>query len=214
MKPQRPVVGMIGRGNVGKALSQGLARAGYEVESAGKEPPRVRAIAERADVLVLAVPYAERANALREIGDAARGKVLVDVSNALGERRPEPPDFRATSGAEELQRMAPPGARVVKAFNTVFAQSMGTGQVRGEPLAALVAADDAEAKRLVLDMARGIGFDAIDAGPLRNARWLEALGLLNISLGYEVGHGSGIGFRVVRAAEQAGRIPAPPPAGP
>lgn len=87
---------------------------------------------------------------------------------------------------------------MVKAFNTVFAQHMGTGTVKNERLSLLVAADDAAAKERVLELGRAIGFDAVDAGPLRNARWLESLGYLDILLGYVQKLGPEIGFRLVR----------------
>ncbi len=101
-----------------------------------------------------------------------------------------------TSGAEELQKKAP-RARVVKAFNTVFAGTMDTGRVQGQQLTVFAAADDAAARQRVLAMQRDLGFDAVDAGPLENARWLETLGYLNIRLGYGLGMGTGIGFKLV-----------------
>jgi predicted dinucleotide-binding enzyme len=85
----------------------------------------------------------------------------------------------------------------VKAFNTVFAAHMDSGRLADQQLTAFVAGDDAGAKQQVLELARGIGFDPLDAGPLRNSRWLETLGFLNIQLGYVVGLGSKIGFRLV-----------------
>ena len=91
-------------------------------------------------------------------------------------------------------------ARVVKAFNTIFAQNMSTGKVRQERLACLAASDDEKAKADVLEMAGAIGFDALDAGPLANAPWLESMGFLNIQLGYLInnGLGAGIGFALIR----------------
>ena len=75
---------------------------------------------------------------------------------------------------------------------------MDTGHLGDKPLTAFVAGDDAEARRTALDLARGIGFDAVDAGPLRNARLLEPLALLDIQLGYVLGMGAQIGFRLLR----------------
>lgn len=187
-------IAIIGDGNVGTALTQGLTRAGYEVQAVGKEPGRVKELAGWGEVVVLAVPFAERENAVREMGDGLGGKTLVDVTNALVDGK-----FAASpeqSGAEHLQQMAR-GAKVVKAFNTVFAQNMSTGKVHGEPITAFVAGDDEGAKRRVLEMAQGIGFDPVDAGALQNARWIEGMGMLNIKLGYEVGLGPGIGLRLV-----------------
>jgi predicted dinucleotide-binding enzyme len=101
-----------------------------------------------------------------------------------------------TSGAEELQKKLP-GARVVKAFNTVFAQHMDSGRLDGQPLTAFAAGDDADAKAEVLALECEIGFDAVDAGPLRNARLLEPLGYFNIQLGYGMKMGTDTGFRLM-----------------
>lgn len=190
-------IGIIGKGHVGAALHQGLERAGYEVKMTGKGDA-VRTTAAWAEILILAVPYTALDAALAEIGSAVGGKTLVDVTNVLG------PDGKlalgfTTSGAEQLQKEFPT-AKVVKAFNTIFAQNMSTGKVRKESLALLAAADDEKAKAEVLEMARAIGFDALDAGPLANARWLESLGYLTIQLGYVInkGLGTGIGFALIR----------------
>ncbi|MGC4119693.1 MAG: NAD(P)-binding domain-containing protein [Myxococcales bacterium] len=189
-------IGIIGNGNVGSALERGLKQAGQEVKSAGNDPAAVRGVADWAEVIVLAVPFGALGEVVKTAGSALDGKVVVDVTNALN------PDMSlalgfTTSGAEELQKKVP-RARVVKAFNTVFAQNMGTGHVGTQPLTALVAGDDASAKGVVLELAKGIGFEPVDAGPLQNARLLEPLGYLNIQLGYVLGMGTGIGFRVVR----------------
>jgi len=192
----RPRIAIIGDGNVGSALLEGWRRTGHDVEAVGNEPERVRQLAHEADLIVLAVPFGQRFNAVDEMGEDIDGKVLVDVTNALDDSY----GFAATfdrSGAEDLQERAP-GARVVKAFNTVFAQNMSRGTVLGEPLTVLVAGDDEAAKETVMGLARAIGFDGLDAGPIANARWLEALGFLNIQLGFGQKLGSDIGFRVVR----------------
>lgn len=198
--PETRKIGIIGDGNVGSALTQGLTRAGHEVRPVGKEPGRVKEVAQWADVVILAVPFSERQNALREMG-SVEGKVLVDVTNALNDRMGYAKGLDE-SGAEELQKMAR-GARVVKAFNTVFAQNMSTGQLHGEPLTVFAAGDDEGAKQKVMRLAQDIGFDAIDAGPLENARWLETLGVLNVNLGYKQNMGPTIGFRLVHPGSAA-----------
>jgi predicted dinucleotide-binding enzyme len=186
-------IAIIGSGNVGSALARGLTRAGYVVRSTGRE--NVRATAEAAGIIILAVPFSAIDDAVSTIGDAADGKVLVDVTNALDANMGLAIGC-TTSGAEELQKRAP-AAKVVKAFNTVFAQHMDNGRVGNDTLSVLAASDDDDAKNRVLELARAIGFDAVNAGPLRSARWLETLGYLNIQLGYVVGHGTATGFRYV-----------------
>jgi predicted dinucleotide-binding enzyme len=194
-------VGIIGRGNVGSALERGLTGAGYQVRTTGKDPAQVAEVGRWADVVVLAVPYGARKDALANLGDGVRGKTLVDVTNALSGDM-EYAGRLDRSGAEEVQEQAP-GAKVVKAFNTVFAQNMPTGQASGEPLTLFAASDDADAKRTVLAMGEALGFDPVDAGPLEHARWLEPLGYLNIALGYKAKHGPNSGFRYVHAKSGA-----------
>lgn len=190
----KPRIGIIGNGNVGKSLTQGLKRSGYAVEAVGRNPPRVKEVARNADVIFLAVPFGERQNVLREIGEAANGKPLIDVTNAVTPNGDYAADLKK-SGAEHVQEQAR-NAKVVKAFNTVFAQNMATGNAHGEKLSLFAAGDDPAAKEQVLNIGRDLGFDPVDAGPLANARWLETLGILNIKLGYGQKLGTDIGFRL------------------
>jgi predicted dinucleotide-binding enzyme len=193
----KPKVGIIGDGNVGSALRRGLQRAGYDVRAVGKGPGPVKETGGWAEVVILAVPYGAIDDAIAELGNGISGKTLLDVTNALT------PDMQlasgcTTSGAEALQQKAR-AAKVVKAFNTQFAQHMDSGAVGGQQLTTFVAGDDATAKAQVIQMARDTGFDVVDAGPLRNARLLEPLGYFNIQMGYVLGLGTQIGLKLVRA---------------
>jgi predicted dinucleotide-binding enzyme len=146
-------------------------------------------------VIVLAVPFSAVPDVARAIETVAGGKTVIDATNALT------PNFElavgfTTSGAEELQKLLP-RAHVVKAFNTVFAQHMSTGKVNGEQLTAFVAGDNEAARNIVLALARAIGFDPVDTGPLKNARSLEALAPLNIQLSWVLGHGLDVGIKFV-----------------
>jgi predicted dinucleotide-binding enzyme len=191
----KPKVGIIGDGNVGSALRRGLERAGYQVRAVGKNPPEVKETGSWADVVILAVPYGAVADAVDELGDGITGKPLVDVTNAVTSDM-QLASGCTTSGAETLQQKAR-AAKVVKAFNTQFAAHMDSGGVDGQQLTTFAAGDDAAAKQHVIQMARDIGFDAVDAGPLQNARYLEPLGYLNIQLGYVIGLGTQIGLKLV-----------------
>jgi predicted dinucleotide-binding enzyme len=186
-------IAIIGSGNVGGALNRGLARAGYEVRNSRKET--VKETANWGEAVMIAVPYTAIDTVLHELADAIDGKVVVDVTNALTQDMRLALGF-STSGAEALQRKAPK-ARVVKAFNTVFAQHMDTGSVLGQQLTLFAASDDQQARSMALDFGRAIGFDAVDAGPLANARQLEALGYFNIQLGYVLGNGTNAGFKFI-----------------
>ncbi len=188
-------IGIIGDGNVGGALARGLERVGHDVRAVGKDPGAIREAASWAEVVLLAVPFGALDDVVKVAGDAVAGKTVVDVTNALDANMGLAVGF-TTSGAEELQKKLPK-ARVVKAFNTVFAQHMDSGRLGDQPLTAFVAADDAAAKQTVLELARGIGFDAVDAGPLKSARQLEPLAFFNIQLGYVFGMGTQIGFKLL-----------------
>ncbi len=187
-------IAIIGKGHVGSALNEGLKRAGYETRMTGKGPS-VRETAAWGDVLILAVPFLALDAAIAEMGGAVEGKTIVDVTNAIGPKMELALGF-TTSGAEQLQKKTP-AAKVVKAFNTVFAQNMRTGKVKGKVISCFAAGNDQGAKAQVLELARDIGFDAVDAGPLTNARWLEAMGYMHIQLGYALGLGADIGFALI-----------------
>ncbi len=105
-----------------------------------------------------------------------------------------------TSAAEEVAKLLP-NAQVVKAFNTMFSRYMSSGKIGEERLSLLVAGDDGKAKETILRLGEEIGFDPVDAGPLRSARYLEPMGLLNINLAFAQKMGTGIGFRLARTAE-------------
>ena len=189
-------IGIIGKGNVGSALQRGLERAGHTVTTVGNDPDAMRQTASGADVVIIAVPFRAVSDAVRSLGGTVDGKVLIDATNVIGPERQLAIGF-STSGAEEVQKQAP-AAQVVKAFNTMFAQHMDSGRLKGETLSAFVASDHGAAKQTVMRLAADIGFDAIDAGPLRNARLLEPMGYQMIQLGVAVGMGRDIGFKIVR----------------
>ncbi len=190
-------IAIIGKGHVGAALNDGITKAGYETRMTGKGAA-AREAAAWGDVIILAVPFGAIDAVVAELGGAVDGKAIVDVTNALGPAGQLALGF-TTSGAEQLQKKLSK-ARVVKAFNSIFAQNMSSGKLKGAALFLPVAGDDAAARESVLQLAREIGFDAVDAGPLSNARLLEPFGFLNIQLGYVVnkGLGAGIGFQLVR----------------
>jgi 8-hydroxy-5-deazaflavin:NADPH oxidoreductase len=193
-------IAILGRGHAGGALSQGLSRAGYEVIAVGKDERAIRDAAEWADVLIMALPFAAVGEVAQMIEPVTAGKPIVDVTNPLNEHADLAVGF-TTSGGEELQKKLP-RAHVVKALNTVFAGLMETGQVQGQPLTAFVAGDDEAARSTVMELARDIGFDAVNSGSLKNARLLEPLGVLNIQLGYFLGYGAQGGFRHLHAAAE------------
>jgi 8-hydroxy-5-deazaflavin:NADPH oxidoreductase len=186
-------IAIIGSGNVGSALKRGLEKAGYEVRNSQRGT--ARETAKWGELLILAVPFTALDDVVPELGDSVNRKTVVDVTNALTQNMQFALGF-STSGAEELQKKMPE-AQVVKAFNTVFAQHMDKGSVRGQQLTMFAASDDEQSRNIALEIGRAIGFDAMNSGPLRNARQLEALGYFNIQLGYVLGNGTDTGFKFI-----------------
>ena len=188
-------IAIIGNGNVGSALGRGFRTTGHDVRTVSDDKRDLEEVATWGEVILLAVPFSAIDDVLTNAGEAFEGKIIVDATNALDPSMNLAMGF-TTSGAEELQKKLPE-ARVVKAFNTVFAQHMDFGRLRDNLLTAFVASDDAEAKKTVMELAQGIGFDAVDAGSLKNARLLEPLASLNVQLGYVLGMGTKIGFKLL-----------------
>ena len=190
-------IGIIGKGHVGTALAAGLSRKRHEIKFGHRDPKEpVSAAAKWGEVIILAVPYESVGDAAKAIGSAADGKIVIDVTNALGSNMELVVGF-TTSAAEELQKKLPK-ARVVKAFNTVFAQNQSTGRIGNEQLTLFVAGDDAKAKETVMRLGKDIGFEPMDAGSLKSARYLEPMQMLMITLGFALGMGTRIGFKLVR----------------
>ncbi len=191
-------IGIIGKGRVGTAIGTGLTRVGHEVKYGHRDPMEpVSAAAEWGDALVLAVPFEAIPDVVKEIGTMTDGKVLIDVTNAVTQDWGLAVGW-STSAAEELQNKLPE-ARVVKAFNTVFAPNQSTGKVGEEQLTFFVASDDAKAKATVMQLGRDIGFEPLDAGPLKSARYLEPMAILLMNMAFVLGMGTSIGFKFVKA---------------
>lgn len=188
-------IAIIGAGNVGGALATAAVKAGHAVTLAATDADKLAQAAEAsgatasasnldavrdAEIVVLAVPHAAVAGIASELGDALQGKVVVDSTNPLNDTFT---DLVTTgrSAAEELQDTLP-GVPVVKAFNTIFAGRHGNPSEVGLPLDSFIAADDADAKAKVGELAGSLGYRVIDAGSLRMARSLEEMAFLNISL--------------------------------
>jgi 8-hydroxy-5-deazaflavin:NADPH oxidoreductase len=186
-------VAIIGSGNVGTALARSAARAGHNVTISSKDSTEARKLAKavggraagsneeavgKADVAFLAVPANAVVGVAAGLGEAARGKVLVDVTN-----RPTPAEDGRTrpSIAEEVQALAP-DAHVVKAINTIFAARQAEPDIGGTPADGYVAGDDPGAKETVLSFVESIGLTPYDVGPLAVARTLEGMAWIHISL--------------------------------
>lgn len=197
---------IIGAGNMGSAFAKQLVNAGHQVRITARGVAKAQAAAaatgasavaldhaaDGMDAVVLATGFDSAIDALRAVGDLT-GKTVVDITNPLTADFMRLTIGHTTSAAEQIAA-ALPGARVVKAFNTVFAQVLAAGPDfgNGSRVPVFVASDNAEAKADALALAKSMGFETIDAGPLANARYLEPLAGFNIYLGYGAGLGTDI----------------------
>lgn len=205
-------ISIIGAGNVGMALGKALIRLGEAVVFGVPAPERHRAAIAAlgplarvtsttdaiaaGDVVILAVPYAAVASIAASVGDW-QGRILVDATNPLAPGLAGLVVGTTTSGAEELAKLAT-GSRVVKAFNTTGAENMATAAYPGGTPFMPVCGDDADARRRVMTLASRIGFEAVDAGPLSAARWLEPFAMTWIHLAIRQGMGRDFAFGLLR----------------
>lgn len=170
---------VIGNGNMGQAISAIATKSGNTVETFGTDDLQRPATG---DIVVLAVPYPALSTVLEQRAAQFAGKVVVDITNPLNFETFDGLTVPADSSATAEIAAALPQSRVVKAFNTNFAATLAGGTVGELTTTVLVAGDDADAKELLRGVITAAGLHAIDAGSLKRARELEALGFLQISL--------------------------------
>ncbi len=200
-------VTVIGAGNMGSAFVSQLVKAGHQVSVTARDAAKADKLAAAhpganavppsgaalgADVVVLATGYADAVAALRA-ADVQASQVVIDITNPLTADYMGLTIGHDTSAAEEIAK-AIPNAALVKGFNTLFAQVLAEGADfgAGRKASVFLASDTAEAKQQAQSLAESMGFDVVDAGGLKNARYLEPLAGLNIYLGYGAGLGTAI----------------------
>lgn len=171
---------IFGTGNMANAIGGVVAKSGASVDYIGSSEKSGAQVA--GDVVVLAVPYPAVAGIVEAYGDQLAGKVVVDITNPLNfETFDELVVPVGSSATAEIQKLLP-NSNVVKAFNTNFAATLVSGQVGEQATTVLVAGDDANAKNTVVQAVTAGGLNAIDAGSLKRAHELEAIGFLQLTL--------------------------------
>jgi NADPH-dependent F420 reductase len=187
-------IALIGTGNVGGALGRRFAENGHTIIYGSRDPLAADVVAlvnetghgaialspvqatAQSRVVVLAVPWAATEDVVRGLGDLT-GKIVVDPTNPRVMASDGFADYPPTlddSNAERIARLAP-GAQVVKAFSTLGWETMLDPRVAEGPVTIPLVGDDRAAKELVAALAREIGLEAVDVGPLRHARIIEGL---------------------------------------
>ena len=172
-------VSIIGKGTMGTAIAKVVTDGGNTAELLGREDAGAPLAG---DVVVLAVPYPAVADVIAAHREQLDGKVVVDITNPLDFETFDSLTVPADSSAAAEIAAQLPGSRVVKAFNTTFGATVAAGTVGPLSTAVLMAGDDDGAKATLAGIVEAGGLRAIDAGGLRRAREMEALGFLQITL--------------------------------
>lgn len=188
-------VTVIGAGNFGSVVAGIAAKGGTGIQVLARDVEKARAVAGplggtagtvgdevTGDVVVLAVPYGAVADLVEVYPTAFDGKVLVDVTNPVDFSTFDDLVVPADSSAAKQLQDAVPGAKVVKAFNTNFGGTLASGEIGSVPTTVLVAGDDSDAKQALVELVTAAGLRGLDAGSLKRARELEAVGLLQMTL--------------------------------
>jgi 8-hydroxy-5-deazaflavin:NADPH oxidoreductase len=207
-------IAILGAGHVGSTLGKSFIKAKHEVFWGVRDPEKdeYRRLAKStrgkghvekvdqavrdADIVVLATPWDQTQSAIQEAHDLT-GKVLVDCTNAMKD------DFSGTkvgcdtSCAEIIATWAP-GAKVVKSFNEVGYNVMAHPAFRGNSAVDLICGDDENAKKITMKLAKEIGFNPVNAGPLRLSRQVEQMALLWVNLAYNAHLGRDFAFGILK----------------
>ena len=186
-------ISIIGTGNMARAIGALAVAGGNAVEVIGRDRSKAADLATTlggstttgefgaapaGDIVIVALRYADVVPVITQYGNALADKVIVDISNpfnADADGLALPAD---TSIAQEVTKAAPAGARVVKAFNTVFGHVLE----KGRTLDVFMAGDDAQAKARVSEFIASLGLRPLDVGSLGMAHWLEGTGLVLMGL--------------------------------
>jgi len=207
-------IAIMGAGNVGATLGKGWAAKGYEIAFGVRDPKdtKVQEVVKAAggkaramgikdaaaygEEVVLATPWPAVKEVIKAAGDL-KGKILIDATNPLKHDLSGLAIGHTTSAGEEVSHWAT-GAKVVKAFNTIGSLHMANPRFGGQSASMFLCGDDAGAKATVSMLAEVLGFEPVDAGPLTQARLLEPLAMLWISMALSYGQGPNIAFKLLR----------------
>lgn len=206
-------IGILGSGLMGGKLGTIFARAGHEVlfsyskseqklkKLARDAGPNARAgtprdAAEGADALLLAVHWLRMDDVLKQAGDVV-GKVIVSCSMPMNADDTDLVVSGTSSGAEQLAKRLP-NTRIVSAFNTVPSEvlfGVYAARRRTAKPSLLFCGDDARAKQIAARLISDVGFEPLDIGPLRMARYTEPFTMIIAHLAYEGARGPEMAYR-------------------
>ena len=204
-------IAILGTGAVGATLGRRIAALGHSVRFGSRDPESEKAQAAAAaasattasfseavvdcELVILAAPWSAACELAQSLGDLG-GKILVDCTNPLNASFSGLDLGFETSAAERIQQAAPT-ARVVKAFNTASAATMADPNYGGVAATMFYCGDDEDARNVVGELVNSLGFEAVDGGPLSNARHLEPMAMFYIHLAMN-GWGGHCAFKLMK----------------
>jgi predicted dinucleotide-binding enzyme len=190
-------VTIIGSGGMAAAIGGLAVKAGHAIEVMSRDDKKARALAEQVgagartgtfgavpagDIVILAVPYSAVITVVMQYGESLAGKLLVDITNPVASDYTSFVTPADSFGAQEIAKVAPADAIVVKAFNTLFSHVLAAGSLGDHPLDVFLAGDGPHAKARVSEFIESLGLRPMDTGPLLMARTLEHVCLLSLGL--------------------------------
>jgi predicted dinucleotide-binding enzyme len=170
-------VTIFGSGNMGTAIASVFAAGGASVQHIGTDGGTVTG-----DVVILAVPYPALEAIVASHGEQLAGKIVVETTNPLDFSTFDSLVVAPDSSATAELAAALPNSKVLKAFNTTFAATLGSKKIGSLDTTVLIAGDDESSKNTLTALITAGGVQAIDAGSLKRARELEAVGFLQLTL--------------------------------
>ena len=205
-------IGIIGSGRVGGTLGRRFVEQGHDIVFGVRSPhsakvqsliselggkaraARVAEVSDTTDIVFLTTPWGAAEHAIASAGDLT-GKIVVDCTNPIGA---DGLLVGTTTSAGELVAGWAEGASVVKAFNTTGSDNMANPQYGDLAVTMFICGDDEVSRKVVGSLAEQIGFEVVDTGPLKTARYLEPMAMLWVSLAYNQGFGLDFAFKLIR----------------